>query len=65
MKETVTCKCGAVYERTTEKVIFRDQDSFNCYVCGEELDSWSSSRIPRYRLVHDPRKPSTEPKSDA
>jgi hypothetical protein len=56
MKTEVKCSCGAVYERTEQKVPFRDQDNFLCQVCGEELDSWSSSRIPRFRLIYDPRK---------
>ena len=60
---TVTCQCGALYERTEKKVIFRDKDSFNCRFCGKELESWSGSRIllfrdiPLFRLL---KRPNTD-----
>jgi predicted SprT family Zn-dependent metalloprotease len=58
MKATqVTCECGAVYERTEEKVTFRDSDSFQCRHCGKTLDEWSSSRIPVFRLIKEPGEP--------
>jgi hypothetical protein len=56
MGTEVKCKCGAVYERTEEKVIFRDQDSFQCRLCGETLETWSSSRIPVFRLIKEPEE---------
>jgi hypothetical protein len=46
MKKTVSCGCGAVYERTEEKLTFRDIDTFECRCCGTTLESWSRSRIP-------------------
>jgi hypothetical protein len=52
--KTVTCQCGAIYERTEKKVIFRDSDSFACHVCGHKLESWSGSRIPIFKLVKRP-----------
>jgi hypothetical protein len=42
--------CGSEYSVTYTKVIFRDQDDVNCQVCGHQLASWSSSRIPSYKL---------------
>ncbi|WP_395649677.1 MJ0042-type zinc finger domain-containing protein [Brevundimonas sp.] len=54
MSDQATCPhCGAIYEVTYHKVAFRDQDNFICRSCGQEMDSWSSSRIPHYRLVQD------------
>ncbi len=50
----VTCQCGAIYERTEDKVIFRDKDRFACVACGKELESWSGSRIPVFKLVKRP-----------
>ena len=38
MKRQVTCDCGAVYERTEEKLTFRDSDSFQCSRCGNTLE---------------------------
>lgn len=54
MKKAVTCSCGAVYERTEEKVTFRDIDTFECRCCGTTLESWSGSRIPLFRLIKEP-----------
>lgn len=55
-EEKKTCECGAVYEVDYDKVPFRDQDSYDCDVCGKELDRWSSSRIPKFRLITKPPK---------
>jgi hypothetical protein len=30
LSQTVTCECGAVYERSEWKSTYRDKDSFNC-----------------------------------
>lgn len=54
MKETVTCTCGAVYEKGSYKLPVRDQDYFDCLLCGTRLDEWSSSRIPTYKLIKRP-----------
>jgi len=61
MKRNVTCECGAVYERTEQKVIFRDKDSVNCQECGRELESWNGSRIPVYRLIRRPQAKNDDP----
>jgi len=52
----VVCKCGAVYERTEFKLPVRDSDSASCQICGTELESWSSSRVPKFLLVKRPEK---------
>jgi uncharacterized protein (DUF983 family) len=55
--EKHTCPhCGAIYEVTYTKVIFRDRDTANCKVCGEEMHSWNGSRIPSFRLIECPRE---------
>jgi hypothetical protein len=43
--------CGSAYERTTEKLIWRDTDEYKCEVCGKVLEAWNGSRVPRFRLV--------------
>jgi hypothetical protein len=59
---TVTCeKCGAVYERSTTKVTFRDKDTAEC-TCGHTLESWNGSQIPSFRKIKegsfdDPKHP--------
>jgi hypothetical protein len=55
MKKAVSCGCGAVYERTEEKLTFRDIDTFEWRCCGTTLESWSRSRIPLFRLVQGAR----------
>jgi hypothetical protein len=54
MGTKVTCECGAVYERTEVKLIFRDKDSYECG-CGRTLESWNGSRIPQFRLITRPQ----------
>ena len=52
----VTCKCGAVYRKGSEALRWRDNDTFNCQVCGVEMDSWNSSRVPTYELIRRPEE---------
>ena len=52
--KTVTCQCGAIYERSEGKGLFRDTGSFSCYVCRQELESWSDSSIPIFKLIKRP-----------
>lgn len=54
MTDTKTCECGAVYEVGSVKFPVRDQDSYDCDVCGKQLDKWSSSRIPTFKLIKRP-----------
>ena len=63
MGETiVTCTCGAVYRRVLNKSPIRDTDTFECLVCGERMESWSTSRWPSYQLVSSPSEAKEEPK---
>ena len=62
-KRQVSCECGAIYERTEDKLIFRDIDSFECRFCGRTLESWSGSRIPVFRLISEPPPNSTPDRS--
>ena len=54
-------RCGSVYSVTYTKVIFRDSDTAECQVCGDRLASWSSSRIPHYKLEKAADWPKQEP----
>lgn len=48
----VTCKgCGSIYERTTEKLSWRDSDEYKCVVCNRVLEDWNGSRVPRFKLL--------------
>ena len=51
---TVTCQCGAIYQRLEEKAVFRNNGSFNCYVCGQELEFWSDARNIIFKLLKRP-----------
>jgi hypothetical protein len=49
--EDKTCaRCGSVYEVKHHQVPVKDIDSFDCLVCGGELDSWKSTRYPIFAL---------------
>lgn len=59
--EIDTCEnCGAQHAVEYASVMFRDRDREDCHWCGERLRSWSSSSIPRFKLVNpgDPAKKS-------
>lgn len=48
----VTCKkCGAHYKRVVTRLPTKDQDSFSCVECGEEMDKWNSTFMPSYTLI--------------
>ncbi len=50
-KREICSQCSSVYEVSETKLTFRDNDTFECSVCGLTLASWNASRIPRYRLI--------------
>jgi len=50
-KSTVTCNCGASYERTEKKSLRRAKGSFNCTVCNNELETWSGFRVPTFKIL--------------
>jgi hypothetical protein len=52
--ETITCRCGSVYERRTQRLPVKDHDYRDCEVCGERLESWRSTHVPAHRLVSRP-----------
>jgi hypothetical protein len=54
MTRIVTCHCGAIYERSETRIVFRVSDDFLCQECNEVLESWSGSRIPVFRLITRP-----------
>lgn len=55
-----TCpKCGAVYEVTEVKVMFRDKDSYECD-CGHVMASWNGSRYPQYHLIQRGKAPDAQ-----
>lgn len=36
------CKCGAVYRRTEAMAATRELSSFECFVCGDTIETWNS-----------------------
>lgn len=49
----IKCKnCGAEYIYEEEKLIFRDDDSYECQCCGNTLMSWNGSVVPtKFKLL--------------
>lgn len=44
--------CGAEYTYEEEKLIFRDDDSYECLCCGDTLMSWNGSVVPtKFKLL--------------
>ena len=54
MADEVTCKCGAVYLEKGTKLPVRDKDSFDCNLCGEELNRWNGGVTYSYKLLRQP-----------
>ena len=47
-----TCpKCGSVYSVTVSQLPTKDQDFFNCEVCGFEMRRWNDTRFPSFKLI--------------
>jgi hypothetical protein len=46
-----SCKCGAAYDRSEHIVEAREISSFECAVCGETIENWNSTWVPRYRFL--------------
>jgi transcription elongation factor Elf1 len=52
MPETYQCPhCGAVYEVTHDKTVFREDHAADCQVCGKPMASRNRATIPHYELV--------------
>ncbi|MEH2478798.1 transposase-like protein [Nitrobacteraceae bacterium AZCC 2146] len=50
----VTCKCGALYERTEFNAAPRAADRFSCTVCEHTLEVFTGTSAPTYRLISGP-----------
>jgi hypothetical protein len=62
--QVICPKCGSVYERRSEKVIFRDSDARKCDVCDQVLDRWNGSRIPTFKLLKRGHAPTSRTVAD-
>ena len=51
MSRTICNKCGSIYELKSTKLIFRDKDSIDCEICGEELHSWNAAKMWEAKLL--------------
>ncbi len=50
-EEDAKCQnCGSVYSVIIYRIPTRDNDTFNCTVCGHEMRSWNDTRIPEFTL---------------
>ena len=48
--------CGAQYDVTYQKTMFgvSDCDTADCKICGQEMATWKSSKMPIYTLKQHP-----------
>ena len=44
-------KCGSKYELTEHSIMFRDKDSLDCDICGEEIIRWNGGCIWSSKLL--------------
>jgi hypothetical protein len=51
MVKKACSKCGSLYELTSKKVPWRDEDSVRCEVCGTILHTWNCSRTWAVKLL--------------
>jgi hypothetical protein len=49
--ESVTCSCGANYERKLVQLPIKDMGEFSCGLCGRVLESWRGRLVPAFKLV--------------
>jgi transposase-like protein len=43
-------QCASTYSVKYHQVPVKDIDSFNCSVCGYEIESWRTTRYPMFTL---------------
>ena len=60
MIEKICPQCRAVYEVVMRQARLSVEDHFDCVVCGERLDSWTSSRYPEFHFLKTGQKPANE-----
>lgn len=58
--DAVCDNCGSVYAVTIHRFPHRDNDSYNCVVCGHLIASWNSTACPSFKLI----KRSTTPEGE-
>ncbi|GLS44456.1 hypothetical protein GGR33_001555 [Methylobacterium brachythecii] len=55
MSETqIRCECGAIYQRVEDEQALDEKGSFECGLCGKEIESWYTNRWPRFVLLEKP-----------
>lgn len=52
---SLSCDCGAKYERAEVKLPIKDIGMFECQVCGEVVERWHGRKVPLFRLVERPQ----------
>ena len=58
--EDKTCtRCGSIFEVKYHQIPQKDIDSYDCEVCGLELDNWKTTRYPIYKLKVRAKWPNT------
>ncbi|MCE4226579.1 hypothetical protein HCU64_22815 [Methylobacterium sp. C25] len=50
----IKCKCGALYQRVEDEQPLEEKGSFECGLCGKEIERWSSTHWPSFVLIEKP-----------
>jgi hypothetical protein len=51
---SISCACGARYERAQAHLPIKDIGAFECQCCGAVLERWYGRDVPLFRLVSKP-----------
>ena len=63
--KSVCSKCGAVYELSECKTMFRDKDSLECNFCNETLMKWNGASFwVINKVIEKPSNPKYSIKED-
>jgi Zn ribbon nucleic-acid-binding protein len=61
--QDVTCaKCGAVYAVTITRFPAKDNDHFDCVVCGHRMREWNDTSSKSFELMARPKEKKARPK---
>ena len=48
---TISCNCGARYQRTPVLLPIKDVGEFTCTVCGHTIERWRGRLVPKFKQL--------------
>lgn len=56
---TVSCTCGAAYERAEVHLPIKDVGIFECFHCNAVMERWHGRDVPTFKLIARPNAKTT------